>query len=133
MTKITIHAEIEKDGESFLFYVNISNISEETLKLNLSNNTGGLVRETVHLYDKNKDRLHKGVSYMIPIDDATHLTSIETGESAQLILKAKLEEIENDLFLDFKGANFNVKQDETYYFQIEYLGAKSDMASFKID
>jgi hypothetical protein len=133
MTKIKINAEIEKDGESFLFYVNISNISEETLKLNLSNNTGGLVRETVHLYDKNKDRLHKGVSYMIPIDDVTNLTSIETGESAQLILKAKLEEIENDLFLDFKGANFNVKQDETYYFQIEYLGEKSNMASFNID
>ena len=97
MTKITIHAEIEKDGESFLFYVNIANISEETLKLNLSNNTGGLVRETVHLYDKNKDRLPKGVSYMIPIDDVNHLTSIEKGESVRLILKAKLEEIENDL------------------------------------
>ncbi|MDW9382845.1 hypothetical protein [Chryseobacterium sp. JV558] len=133
MTKIKVNAEIEKDGESFIFYVNIFNISEETLKLNLSNNTGGLVRESVYLYDKNKDRLHKGVSYMIPIDDVTNLTSIETRESAQLILKAKLEEIENDLFLDFKGANFNVKQDETYYFQIEYLGAKSDMAPFNID
>ena len=30
---------------------------------------------------------------MIPIDDVTNLTSIETGESAKLILKAKLEKI----------------------------------------
>ncbi|MCP1299249.1 hypothetical protein NK356_08740 [Chryseobacterium sp. S0630] len=133
MTKIKINAEIEKDGESFIFYVNIFNISEETLKLNLSNNTGGLVRESVHLYDKNKDRLHKGINYMTPINDVTNLTSIEPGKFAQLLLKAKLEEIENDLFLDFKGANFNVKQDETYYFQIEYLDAKSDMAPFNID
>lgn len=133
MTKIKITAEIEKDRESFIFYVNIFNISEETLKLNLSNNTGGLVRESVYLYDKNKDRLHKGVSYMIPIDDVTNLTSIETGESAQLILKAKLEKIENDLFLEFKGANFNVKKDETYYFQIEYLSAISEMLPFNID
>ncbi len=52
MTKIKVNAEIEKDGESFIFYVNIFNMSEETLKLNLSNNTGGLVRESVYLYDK---------------------------------------------------------------------------------
>ncbi len=70
---------------------------------------------------------------MIPIDDVTNLTSIETGESAQLILKAKLEKIENDLFLEFKGANFNVKKDETYYFQIEYLSAISEMLPFNID
>ncbi|WP_144428873.1 hypothetical protein [Chryseobacterium sp. StRB126] len=70
---------------------------------------------------------------MIPIDDVNNLISIETGESAQFILKSKLEEIENGQFLDFKGANFNVKQDETYYFQIEYLGAKSDMVPFNID
>jgi len=54
MTKIKVNAEIEKDGESFIFYVNIFNISEETLKLNLSNNTGGLVRESVYLHDKNQ-------------------------------------------------------------------------------
>lgn len=46
---------------------------------------------------------------MIPIDDVNNLISIETGESAQFILKSKLEEIENGQFLDFKGANFNVK------------------------
>lgn len=40
MTKIKITAKIEKNGESFLFYINIFNISEGTLKLNLSNNTG---------------------------------------------------------------------------------------------
>lgn len=133
MTKINITAKIEKNEESFLFYINIFNISEETLKLNLSNNTGGLARETIHLYDKNKNRLNKGVSYMTPINNVTSLTSIEIGESTQVILKTKLEEIENDLFLEFKGANFNVKKDETYYFQIEYLGTKSDMIPFNID
>ncbi|KQT22503.1 hypothetical protein ASG22_14675 [Chryseobacterium sp. Leaf405] len=133
MTKINITAKIEKNGESFLFYINIFNISEETLKFNLSNNTGGLARETIHLYDKNKNRLNKGVSYMTPINNVTSLTSIETGESTQVILKANLEEIENDLFLEFKGANFNVKKDKTYYFQIEYLDTKSDMIPFNID
>jgi len=56
---------------------------------------------------------------MTPINNVTSLTSIEIGESTQVILKTKLEEIENDLFLEFKEANFNVKKDETYYFQIE--------------
>lgn len=130
---IKINTEIEKKGELFFFYINIFNKSKETLKLNLSNNTGGLVRETIDLYDKNKNRLEKGVSYMKPINNVGSLTSIETEESTQVILKAKLEEIENDLFLEFKGANFNVKKDEIYYFQIEYLGAKSEMISFNID
>lgn len=130
---IKINTEIEKKGELFFFYINIFNKSEETLKLNLSNNTGGLVRETIDLYDKNKNRLEKGVSYMKPINNVGSLTSIETEESTQVILKAKLEEIENDLFLEFKGANFNVKKNEIYYFQIEYLGAKSEMISFNID
>lgn len=110
MIKIKITAKIEKNGESFLFYINIFNISEGTLKLNLSNNTGGLARETIHLYDKNKNRLNKGISYMTPINNVTSLTSIETGKPTQVILKTKLEEIENDLFLEFKGANFNVKR-----------------------
>lgn len=133
MTKIKINIDIEKQGALFLFYINIFNISEETIKLNLSNNSGGLVREAIVLYDKNKNKLDKGVSYMTPLINDISLTSIEIGESTQFVLKARLEEIENHLFLEFKGANFNVKKDETYYFQMEYLNAKSNTIAFIIN
>jgi hypothetical protein len=133
MNKIKINVDIEQTETIILFTVSLYNFSEKTITSNISDNSGGFTRRTVNLYDEHHNKLARGVNYLSPIKYTQNLITIEIGGSAQFVIKAKIEEMDNSLFLDFTGVNFNVIKNKTYYFQMEYLDSKSEMIPFNIN
>ncbi|MCS3531280.1 hypothetical protein [Chryseobacterium sp. JUb7] len=129
---IKIDVDIEREETILLFKISICNLSEKIIKSNISDDSGGFTRRTVNLYDEHQNKVERGVNYISPIKYTENVITIEIGKSAQFVLKARCEELYNSLFLDFKGVNFNVEKNKTYYFQMEYLDSKSDMIPFTI-
>lgn len=132
MNKIKINVDIKQTETIILFTVSLYNFSEKTIISNISDDSGGFTRRTVNLYDEHYNKVARGVNYLSPINYTENLIKIEIGESAQFVIKAKIEDLNNSLFLDFKGVNFNVIKNKTYYFQMEYLDSKSEMLPFNI-
>ncbi|MFC3157998.1 hypothetical protein SAMN05443633_104340 [Chryseobacterium arachidis] len=133
MNKIKISVAIEQTEAILIFTISLYNFSEKTITSSISDDSGGFTRRTVNLYDENQNKVARGVNYLSPIKYTENLITLEVGGSAQFVIKAKLEEISNSLFLDFKGVNFNVVKNKTYYFQIEYLDSASEMIPFHIN
>lgn len=130
---IKINVDIEKEKTILFFKISVYNLSEKVIKSNISDDSGAFTRRTVNMYDEHQNKLGRGGSYISPIKYTENVITIEIGKSAQFVLKAKLERIDNDIFLDFKGVNFRVEKNKTYYFQMEYLDSKSEMIAFNIN
>lgn len=133
MNTIKISVDIKQDESTLLFTITVHNFSEKMIGSNISDDSGGFTRRTVNLYDEHQNKLRRGVNYMSPNHYTENLITIEPGISAQFVIPAKLEEMYDELFLNFRGVNFNVTQHKTCYFQMEYFGSTSDMIPFKIN
>lgn len=131
MNAIKISVDVKQEESSLLFTITVHNFSEKMIGSNISDDSGGFTRRTVNVYDEHQNKLRRGVSYMSPITYTENLITIEPGASAQFVIPAKLEEMYDELFLNFRGVNFNVTKHKTCYFQMEYFGSKSDMIPFK--
>jgi hypothetical protein len=133
MSTIKINIDISQTESLLLFTITVHNVSEKTIHSNISDDSGGFTRRTVNLYDEHQNKLRRGVNYISPAQYTENVITIESGARAQFVIPAKLEEMYNELFLDFKGVNFNVTKGKIYYFQMEYFDSKSDMISFRIN
>lgn len=133
MSTVKINIDISQTESLLLFTITVHNVSEKTIHSNISDDSGGFTRRTVNLYDEHQNKLRRGVNYISPAQYTENVITIESGATAQFVIPAKLEEMYNELFLDFKGVNFNVTKGKTYYFQMEYFDSKSDMISFRIN
>ncbi|MCS4300673.1 MULTISPECIES: hypothetical protein [unclassified Chryseobacterium] len=133
MNTIKISVDIKQTESILLFTITVHNFSEKIIYSNISDDSGGFTRRTVNLYDEHQNKVHRGVNYISPTTYTENVIAIETGATAQFVIPAKLEEMYDELFLNFRGANFNVTQNKTYYFQMEYFGSTSDMIPFKIN
>lgn len=133
MSAVKINIDISQTESLLLFTITVHNVSEKTIHSNISDDSGGFTRRTVNLYDEHQNKLRRGVNYISPAQYTENVITIESGATAQFVIPAKLEEMYNELFLDFKGVNFNVTKGKIYYFQMEYFDSKSDMISFRIN
>ena len=133
MSTVKIIIDIRQTESIILFTIAVHNISEKMIKSNISDDSGGFTRRTVNLYDEHQNKLHRGVNFISPTQYTENVITIEPGATTQFVIPAKLEEMYNELFLNFRGVNFNVTQNKTYYFQMEYFDSKSDMIPFRIN
>lgn len=132
--KFKLHSNIEYREKIYLLSVTVTNISEITLEFDFTNHTGSFARNCIQLYDCDKNiNTFRGVELMSTKSFNNELTQIKPQESATFILKGKIENIEEDLFLTFKGVNFLVEKEKRYFVEINFLDTTSGLIPFTIE
>lgn len=132
--KFKLHANIEYREKIYLLSITVTNISEITLEFDFTNHTGGFARNCIQLYDCDKNiNTFRGVELMSTKSFNNEITQIKPHESTTFILEGKIENIEEDLFLTFKGVNFLVEKGKRYFIEINYLDTTSGLIPFTIE
>jgi hypothetical protein len=132
--KFKLHANIEYRENIYFLSVTVTNISEITLEFDFTNHTGSFARNCIQIYDSDKNiNTFRGVELMSTKSFNNEITQIKPQESATFILEGKIENIEEDLFLTFKGVNYLVEKGKKYFIEINYLDTTSGLIPFIIE
>ncbi|WP_415327964.1 hypothetical protein [Chryseobacterium sp. MMS23-Vi53] len=117
-------------NDNFILYINITNFSNKEKRFYFLNNTGGLARNGINLFNVMHEKLIAyEKTFISPVYNEEEINAdvLLPNENKQFELSASVLKENNNLILFFKGISFKITKGEKFYITFDFLDTTSNM------
>ena len=131
---IELKTKLTKEENGYMLLLTIKNVGDDILSFNFSNSSGSFIRRCMQVYNEKQEIYNKaGGEFINPINYEVEEIHLNKEEAHTIPFKGNIREYDYGKLLEFHGKSIFIEQGKTYYLQIEYKGAVSNMVAFSID
>ncbi|MCT2562099.1 hypothetical protein [Chryseobacterium herbae] len=126
--KLNISYHLEETR--FILHIEITNDTDKERSFYCYNDTGGLARNGIRLFNANHEQAEPYErAFISPLYTGEQVRAdvLTPNETGQFELPAKILEEDGELILSFKGISFRIVRGEKFYITFNFLGAISNL------